>query len=150
MMELSNWSALIPFLRWIGALSLVTFLVSLAIIPWLVGKLPRDFFIRHPGPAKHLNPSSGLFALLWFVLRNLAGAILLIAGIAMLFLPGQGILTIIVGLSLMSFRGKRRLLRILTVQPSIQRGLDWMRSKTGSPAFIWPPRYRVNPPATNR
>lgn len=148
-MEIPNWSVLEPVLQWLGVLSLCTFIVSLAIIPWLVGRLPEDFFIRHPGVVKRLSLSSGIGTLFWFGLRNLAGALLFLAGIAMLFLPGQGILTIIIGLSLMSFPGKHRLLLALTAKPSVQRGLDWLRAKTGHRAFIWPAKH-PEPPSIGR
>jgi len=63
--------------------------------------------------------------------------VVLLAGTAMLFLPGQGILTIILGVALMSFPGKYRLLFTLTTRPSVQHSLDWIRTKTGHPKFIW-------------
>ncbi len=137
-MAISNWSTLEPILQWLGLLSLGTFAISLAVIPLLIARLPRDFFIRHLGAVKHLSWRSGPMPLLGFVLRNLAGGILLLAGVAMLFLPGQGILTIVLGLSLMAFPGKHRLLSSLTTRPSVQQGLDWIRLKTGHQAFLWP------------
>ncbi len=133
-----NWNVLEPILHWLGLLSLCTFFISLAVIPWLIGRLPHDFFVRRPGSPKPLSWRSGPSALLWFVLRNLAGVALFLAGVAMLFLPGQGILTIVLGLSIMVFPGKHRLLSALSKQPSVQRGLDWIRIKTRHRAFIWP------------
>lgn len=46
-----------------------------------------------------------------YSLRNVLGAILLVAGIAMLVLPGQGVPTILISLGLMNFPGKYRLER---------------------------------------
>jgi len=149
-MWILNWKVLEPFLYWLGLLSLCTFVISLAGIPWLISKLPQDYFIRHlTSPQKPLSWRSGPCALFWLVLRNLAGGILFLAGLAMLFLPGQGILTIVLGISLMAFPGKHRLLSYLTTHPPVQRGLDWIKTKMGHQAFIWPAQRPDRPSSTD-
>ena len=45
-----------------------------------------------------------------FIVRNVVGAIVVLAGLIMLITPGQGILTIIAGLAIMDFPGRKRLL----------------------------------------
>jgi hypothetical protein len=132
-----EWDTIETTLQWLGIVSLFTFFVSLAFIPWLISRLPVDYFVR---PHRFRNPFSagaGLIFPVWFVFRNIAGVVVLLAGTAMLFLPGQGILTIILGVALMSFPGKYRLLFTLTTRPSVQHSLDWIRTKTGHPKFIW-------------
>ena len=132
-----EWNSLEVILRWLGIASLFTFVISLALIPWLVSRLPVDYFVR-PHPFRHpFATGAGLLFPLWFIFRNFAGIVVFLAGTAMLFLPGQGILTIIIGIALMSFPGKHRLLFALTTRPSVQHGLDWIRTKTGHPKFIW-------------
>jgi hypothetical protein len=125
-----------PFLQWLGIISLLTFIISILLIPLLVRLLPPDYFIRgrKPPPDVPLHPALSLFLLL---LRHVFGVLLLLAGIAMLFLPGQGILTILLGLSLLNFPGKHELIRKLIGQPSVQQGLNWIRAKTNRPPFIW-------------
>ena len=66
------------------------------------------------------------------------GLILILAGIIMLFLPGQGILTILLGVLLISFPGKHKLVQAIVFQPKIQRSLDWLRKKRKKTPFIWP------------
>jgi hypothetical protein len=56
----------------------------------------------------------------------------------MLLLPGQGILTILIGLMLLDFPGKRRLERRLVQQPSVWRAINWMRAKAHQPALELP------------
>lgn len=141
----ASWDTIEPVLHWLGFLSLCTFFISLAVIPWLISRLPLDYFTRHassPTLSKTRLPFRGPF---WFVLRNLVGSVLLLAGFAMLFLPGQGILTIIIGISLLTFPGKHRLLSTLTRRPSVQKALDWIRIKTCRQSFIWPKKI---PPAS--
>ena len=43
---------------------------------------------------------------LLLIAKNLLGFVLIVAGIAMLVLPGQGLLTIVVGVVLMNFPGR--------------------------------------------
>lgn len=132
-----EWSAVEVTLRWLGIVSLLTFFLSLALIPWLIARLPVDYFVR-PHPFRHpFAAGSGLHFPVLFVCRNIAGVVVLLAGVAMLFLPGQGLLTIILGIALMSFPGKHRLLFSLTTRPSVQHSLDWIRTRTGHPKFIW-------------
>jgi len=132
-----EWDTFETTLRWLGLVSLFTFFISLAFIPWLISRLPVDYFVR-PHPFRHpFAAGSGPLFPVWFIFRNIAGGVVLLAGTAMLFLPGQGILTIILGIALMSFPGKHRLLFTLTTRPSVQHSLDWVRTKTGHPKFIW-------------
>lgn len=137
-MPIPDWNAVGPILQWLGIASLATFFISLAIIPWLISRMPADYFVR-PHPFRHpFTTGKGLLYPCWFIFRNIVGILVLIAGIAMLFLPGQGILTIILGVALMSFPGKHRLLFSMTSKPSVQRSLDWIRAKTGRTHFTWP------------
>jgi len=125
------------FLSWLAVLSLSTFIISLLLIPWTVGKLPLDYFLHiteEKTPLYSLNISS--LALL--IIRNIFGFILLLAGIAMIFLPGQGILTILAGIFLLSFPGKRKIIRLFISRDSVQHSLDWIRKKRSKQPFIWP------------
>ena len=116
--------------------SLATFLLSLLIIPLIISRLSVTCFLNiAPNPVE-----KGLSAwrVVLLLLRNTAGILLLVAGIAMLFLPGQGILTILISLLLLSFPGKQKLFNYLIHKPALQRSLDWIRKKSGTHPFIWP------------
>jgi hypothetical protein len=63
--------------------------------------------------------------------RNVLGGALFVAGIAMLVLPGQGILTIVAALMLLDFPGKRAVLRRAFERPRIRRALDYVRNRFG-------------------
>jgi hypothetical protein len=76
---------------------------------------------------------------LW-VLRNLLGGALVVAGIAMLVLPGQGILTILIGLLLMDFPGKRRGEIYLLRKRTVARAVNWIRSRAKQPPLELPSR----------
>ena len=58
------------------------------------------------------------------------------AGIIMLALPGQGILTILVGLMLVDFPGKYGAERWVVGQRSVLKGINWIRTKSGKPRLV--------------
>jgi len=126
--------ALLP---WLGIVSLLTFVGSLMFVPWIVARLPVDYFLRHDqreAARRRLHP---LLVPLLALGRNLVGLGLLSAGFAMLFLPGQGLLTMLLGLSLMDFPGKHRLRERLLRQPQVEAGLNWLRRRAGKAPFIF-------------
>lgn len=111
--------------------SLLTAVGSLLVLPVVVAALPEDYFVdpkRHASRWQSLHP-------LWYValrvLKNLAGWLLVLAGIVMLVLPGQGMLTILVGLVLCEFPGKFALERRLASQPKILSAFNWLRRRAG-------------------
>ena len=69
------------------------------------------------------------------VLRNAVGWVFVVAGIAMLVLPGQGLLSILAGLVLIDFPGKHRLERRLLGSPGVRRAMNWLRRRAGKPPF---------------
>ncbi len=115
----------------LGLLSLGLLAVSLVVFPLVVVNLPKDYFVRErrdPAHQKRLHP------VLWAglaVVKNIFGFVLILAGIAMLVLPGQGILTILVGLGLSNFPGKFRLERRLVGRPPVGRALNRIRRLAG-------------------
>ncbi|MDZ7751606.1 MAG: PGPGW domain-containing protein [Gammaproteobacteria bacterium] len=120
-------------------LSIVTFFGSLLALPWLVARLRADYFVYD----HRLHDSRGdrhpaVHALV-VVAKNTLGAVLVVAGLAMLVLPGQGLLTILVGLMLMNFPGKYRLEKRLVRNPRVLRALNWMRARWRRPPLQPPP-----------
>ncbi len=120
-------------LTWLSVISLVTFVASLLALPWLVSLIPTDYFNhqhRHPGPFKKHHP---VIRVLLLVGKNLLGLVLLCGGILMIFLPGQGLLTIIMGMLLMDYPGKYNLERRIVGHPTVLKSLNWLRNKRDQP-----------------
>jgi UPF0716 family protein affecting phage T7 exclusion len=63
--------------------------------------------------------------------KNLLGVTLMIAGLAMLVIPGPGLLTVLIGFLLVDFPGKYKLERWLVARPAIRRPIDWLRKRAG-------------------
>ncbi|MGY8882360.1 MAG: PGPGW domain-containing protein [Pseudomonadales bacterium] len=116
-----------------GMASIIIFIVSLLSLPWLVAKIPEDYFV----PKKRAGtPWKGHFLGLWllmFAVKNVVGYLLLFSGFLMLFLPGQGILTILTGLLLMDYPGKFQLERKIALSPAVLSKLNWLREKANQP-----------------
>ncbi len=115
----------------LGTVSFVIFVFSLISIKWLVALIPSDYFInRNSSKFKIAYPS------LWLVstiIKNILGYTLIIGGILMLFLPGQGMFTIFVGLLLSNYPGKFYLERKLIAMPKIYKTVNWLRKKSNQP-----------------
>ncbi len=122
-------------LEWLGVLSVVTFIGSLIAIPWIIAWLPVDYFIRHRQMAARRHARHPVVAKIILVLRNTAGLLFLLAGIAMLVLPGQGIITTLIGISLMDFHRKHAVVDYLVQRPRVMRMLNWIRLKEKKPPF---------------
>ena len=123
-------------LMWIGIGSLGIFIISLLTLPWLVAKIPDDYFVpkkRQPTNWKNQHP---VVRLLILIGKNLVGYGLIFAGLLMLFLPGQGILTLVTGLLLIDYPGKFRIERRIVRTPAILNGLNWLRAKAKKPPLM--------------
>ena len=67
------------------------------------------------------------------IAKNLLGAVMVIAGVVMLFTPGQGVLSLLLGVSLLDVPGKRALERRIIEQPAVARLINSMRAKAHQP-----------------
>ena len=119
-------------------LSIVFFVGSLIAIPFILVRLPTDFFdVRVPRP--WMEDHHPVLRLLGHLIKNMVGAIFLFAGFLMLFLPGQGILTMLIGISMLDFPGKRRLEAKMIGQPTVLHAINSMREKFGKPPLVIAP-----------
>jgi hypothetical protein len=125
-------------LWWLGMLSILTFIGSLIAIPYLVSWIPQDYFCRDRGNDHSFRKRHPIIRLIGLVLKNIFGVLFVLAGIAMLVLPGQGILTMLIGLMLMNFPGKLTLERRLIQQPAVFKTINWIRAKRGRPGLQKP------------
>lgn len=115
----------------------VLFFVSLFGASWAVRRLPPDYLLHDAEPSSARGLARG-----WLFLRNGLGGVLLVMGVIMLALPGQGLLTILAAFTIMSFPGKRRLEHKLMVIPSVLKTINGLRRRSGHPPLIVPERDR--------
>jgi hypothetical protein len=105
---------------WLTVLSLVIIIITVAASIGLglaiILSLPPDYFTRKKHISRIRNP---VLRFCVQVIKNLLGVLALVAGFIMLFTPGQGILTIFVGIILCDFPGKRKLERRIIAYPVV-------------------------------
>jgi len=123
---------------WIFTISLLSFVIGLISMPMLVARIPVDYFSHHKRHRMANSSRHPLPRLVMTSLKNLLGAILLLAGFIMLFTPGQGLLSILFGLMIMNYPGKYRLERWIINRPLIFSTVNSMREKQGQPPLSSP------------
>lgn len=121
-----------------GVLSVATLAGTAALLPRVVAHLPEDHFVRRPEQRRDARKAWEPRRIVAVLLRNLLGAFLLAAGIAMLFVPGQGLLTILVALLVLDFPGKYRAEQALVRRAPVLRWLNHLRRRMGRPPLRAP------------
>jgi putative transmembrane protein PGPGW len=119
----------------LGIISVVFFVATLIIIPILIIRLPSDYFDENQ-PRIWLRGRHPMVRVTIYVIKTAIGLVFVVAGTAMLVLPGQGILTIIIGLSLVDFPGKRKVERKLIGRPTVLHAINSIRGKFGRPPLV--------------
>lgn len=117
----------------LGVFSVVSFFITLAIIPWLVLQLPKDYFAHSRRFAITTRKFPAGIHFLFLLLKNLFGLVIIVLGILMLVIPGQGLLTIVIGLVLIDFPGKYRLQRSLIMRKPLLKTVNWLRERGHEP-----------------
>ena len=124
---------------WIGILSIATFVGTLIIIPILIVRIPADYFKRKKQKQKSCYKNQcAAICFIGLVFKNLFGAVFVLAGLAMLFLPGQGFITILIGIMMLNFPGKFALQLRIVQKPTVLRAINWIRTKADRPALEVP------------
>ena len=118
----------------LGSISLVTFAGTLILLPILLIRIPEDYFLNSYIPPQKSRKSR----LIFHIIKNLLGVIFLLMGIIMLFIPGQGLLTMMAGLWLMDLPGKRKLEIQMIRRRSIHSTIDLIRRKAGKASLKLP------------
>lgn len=119
----------------VGALIfLASFLINLGIVSFILVKLPADHFSKTrktkfwagPRPAIHAAKVIG---------KNIAGVLLVALGIVLSLpgVPGQGLLTVLLGIMLLDFPGRHRLEQKLLSKPSIVNTINRLRGRFDKP-----------------
>ena len=122
-----------------SALSLGAVILALVGVPWVITRLPANYFSEPRRHSWRKSDGEPLFAIVIGVLKNIVGGVLVVLGVVMLVTPGQGLLTLLAGLLLMNFPGKYQLERWVVMRPGVMRALNWLRNRQGQLPFEHPP-----------
>ncbi len=118
----------------LGAFGL-TFVASLAAVAAVVGRIPADYF--RDGCASAVTGRRSCARWIGLILKNVAGVLLILLGLLLSLpgIPGQGLLTVLIGVMLLDFPGKRRLERRLVSLPRVLTAVNALRARFGKPAL---------------
>lgn len=122
-----------------GIGSAVMFFGTLLATPRLVARLPVDYFVGERRPSRPASRHP-FVSFAWRLLRNVLGIGFVLAGLAMLVLPGQGILTLLIGIAMTDFPGKRRIQRRFVAQRHVRKSLQWLRERAGVEPLVFSER----------
>ena len=124
------WSRYQQEIWMLGVASAVMLVISAALIPYLIVRMPADFYAES-NHRRHLFQDHRGLRIVFLTLKNALGGFLLVAGALMLVLPGQGILTILAALALLDFPGKRALEMRILHRPAMLKSINWLRRRAG-------------------
>ena len=122
--------------EWFALFSIVGFVIGVMLVPVLVSWIPADYFV--PQKRQVIDRRFPITSLVFLAIKNVIGAILVSLGLLLLFLPGQGILTLLLGLMIMNYPGKFALERWLVMRPKVLPAINWLREKRDYPPLIDP------------
>jgi len=125
-------------LSWLGGASLLMFVGSLIAVPLVILRLPKDYLRREH---KLVREWPWCLPLLFMVLKNALGVLFFLSGLAMLILPGQGLLTMFIGLVMLDFPRKQILVRRILGYRRFLRVINRLRVRFGKPELEPPPAH---------
>ena len=136
--KIITWSSMNSDLLFLlGSLSIFILIISVFMMVLIISFLPEDYFKSENRNliSSVQNSRYPLLKLLVLITKNFFGVLLLLSGILMLVLPGQGILTIITGLVFMDYPGKYKFERKLLRQKGVINSINWIRSRLSKPSL---------------
>ena len=115
----------------------VTFAISLAIVSVVMVKIPADYF-QQGKERKILAGKPQVIRYLAIFGKNLLGVALVIVGILLSLpgVPGQGFLTILLGVMLLDFPGKQKLEHKIVSRPQVRNAINKLRRRFGKPELV--------------
>ena len=117
--------------------SLILLAFSIFMIPVLIVNLPSDYFKKQK---KQMWPGviqSALYVI-YLILKNLVGVVLILLGLIMLAIPRPGLITLLIGLVIIDFPGERKLLVFILRKTNAIKVMNWLRQKNNKPPFELP------------
>ena len=119
-------------------IAMVTAAISIVIVAFILARIPPDYFVNPE--VRRPNKRHPVLHCLFVAGKNLLGIFLVILGVLLSFpgVPGQGLLTILMGVALVDFPGKYRAERWLLTRPIVLRNINRLRARVGRPPLLVP------------
>jgi hypothetical protein len=114
-----------------------SFTISALAVGFVMVKIPKDYFSSHYKPQFMKEKP---FIMRWgaVILKNILGLFLILLGIVLSLpgVPGQGILTILLGLIMLDIPGKRPLEARIIKRPAVLSAVNNLRARYSKPPLI--------------
>lgn len=135
----TDWLGDHQMLAWVlGGASLAMVVGAAIALPFVVVRIPADYFSHDRPRTMPWQQAHPAWRVIAFIGKNLLAAVLLLAGIVMLFTPGQGVLCMMLGLALLDLPGKRKFERWLVIKTPLFKTINALRQKYGHPPLEKP------------
>jgi len=121
----------------LGILSIIFFIGTLIAVPLIIINLPPRCLMEDRFRRRNGRRTSHI---LYSFFKNILGGIFIIAGLVMLILPGQGLLTLAIGFLLIDFPGKRALVLQIIRRQGVRTTINLLRAKAAKPPLEVPDR----------
>lgn len=108
---------------------LVSFVLSLALVAIVLSRMREDYFVESAASVRKTRSVASHIA------HNVAGSVLIALGIVMSLpgVPGQGLLTILIGLMLLDLPALKRIERKIVRRPHVLRSINALRHRMRRP-----------------
>ncbi|NOZ11623.1 MAG: hypothetical protein GXP09_11350 [Gammaproteobacteria bacterium] len=127
-----------PLLGVMGLVSFLTVLISILVLPVVISRIHPAYFVQGRKRHDYSSASHPVVRILLLAIKNIVGIFFIGVGIALLVLPGPGIVTMLAGIMLTRFPGKRALERWMISLPGILRSANWIRRRRGVAPLLHP------------
>jgi hypothetical protein len=132
------WSFALEHAGWLVAGSVLSLVISVVLGPALILRLPSGYFTYRHRQAVAAERRHPVLHLVLTGTKNVIGALFVLAGLLLLVLPGQGIITLLAGAIIMNYPGKFQFERWLVRRPRVLPALNWLRTKYGREPLLPP------------
>ena len=133
----AGWSTLDLAIA-VAVVTVTSAVVSLVAVAVVLSRLPADYFVNPE--ARRPVDRHPVLKLVLVVFRNLLGWFLVLLGLLLSLpgIPGQGILTILMGVMLVDFPGKHTAERWLLTRRGVLTAVNALRARLRKPPLLSP------------
>jgi hypothetical protein len=135
--EIFQQQGLVAYATLATAVLVLMVAISFAVTLIILVRLPADY-LQTVGQERVRAANRGRLFRAAAVLRNLFGALLILIGVVLSLpgIPGQGLLTVLVGILLLDFPGKHKLVRNTLSRPSVLKPANRLRRRFSRPPLV--------------
>ena len=123
-------------LLWVTGVCAALFVATLVLAPVLILRIPADYFAHRERPRRRGAGQRRIVRVALAAARNAVGYLCIMAGVAMLLLPGQGLLTVLIGFLLVDFPAKYRVEKWVVSRRRVLGAINWFRRRRGREPLV--------------